>query len=137
MRNAVTIKRVGCSQTSLTRFVCSSQAHPITQRLHILDFSLDFECFLRLGGGVGGVYARYKIFLLPLLHSSVAALSCLHGRAVPYLFTPGVRNKATRVSTQAAPGQNDFILDTKQEVKMKTSGGQDQVSVQDEGEWEG
>lgn len=53
---------------------------------------------------------------------------------MPHLFTPDVRNKGTRVSTQAAPGRNDFILDTKQEVKMKTSGGQDQVSVHDEGD---
>lgn len=84
-----------------------------------------------------GVCARYKLFLLPVLHSSVAPLSCLHGSVVPYLFMPDVRNKGTRVSTQAAPGRSDFILDTKQEVKMKTSGGQDQVSVQDEGDGEG
>lgn len=86
--------------------------------------------------GMGGVYARSKLCLLPVLHSSAAPLSCLHGSAVPYLFTD-VRNKGTRVSTQAAPGRNDFILDTKQEVKMKTSRGQDQVSVQDEGDGEG
>lgn len=86
---------------------------------------------------MGVVHASYKLFLLPVLHSSVAPPSCLHGSVVPHLFTPDVRNKGTRVSTQAAPGRNDFILDTKQEVKMKTSGGQDQVSVREEGAGEG
>lgn len=69
-----------------------------------------------------------------MLHSSVAPPLCLHGSIVPHLFTPNVRNKRTRMLTQAAPRRNDFILDTKQEVRMKTSGGQDQVSVQEEGD---
>lgn len=78
-----------------------------------------------------------QIILSASSHSSVAPALCLHGSVVPLLFTPDVRNKGTRVQMQAALGRNDFILDTKLEVKTKTSGGQDQVSVQEQGDGEG
>lgn len=49
---------------------------------------------------------------------------------MPRLFTPQLKNKGTQAQRQrpSSPGRNRSVLDTKQEVEMKTSEGQDQVS---------
>lgn len=63
-----------------------------------------------LGFGLGVVYARYKLFFLPVLHSSLAPPSCLHGSIVPHLFTPDVRNKGTLSVDRGGPGAERFHI---------------------------